>query len=198
MTYRVIGHLRSRALRVVWALEELGQPYELVPAPPHSEAARAHNPSGKIPSLVVDGTVLTDSTAILTFLADRHGGLTYPAGTLERARQDGFTQFALDEVEGPIWLSAKHRFVLPEDLRVPAVKDTARAEFARAMETLAVRLGDGPFLMGERFTLPDLLLGHCAAWAELAKFELPGGPVGEYFARVRSRPALARALAAGG
>jgi glutathione S-transferase len=182
---------------VVWALEELGLPYELIPALPRSEVALAANPSGKIPALVADGVTLTDSTAIITYLADRHGALTYPAGSLQRAEQDGFTQFALDEVEGPLWLAAKHRFVLPEALRVPAIKETARAEFARAMETLELRLGDREFVTGARFTLPDIILGHCADWAEAAKFALPGGALGKYFARVHARPALARARAAG-
>jgi glutathione S-transferase len=194
--YRVIGSLQSRTLRVLWALEELGLPYELEHAPPQSETARAYNPSGKVPSLVVDGVTLTDSVAIVQFLAARHGGLTWPAGTIERARQDGLTQFAVDEVEGPLWTAAKHRFALPEALRVPAVRDTARAEFARAMEILEIRLGDREFVAGDRFAVPDLILGHCARWAAAARFGIPDG-LASYFDRLLSRPALARALAAG-
>lgn len=196
-TLTVIGTVRSRALRVLWALEELGLPYAHLAAGPRSEAALAHNPTGKIPILLVDGVALTDSTAIVQYLADAHGGLTHPAGTLARGMQDSFTQAVLDEIEGPLWLAARHSFVLPEPLRVPAVKVTARAEFATAMEVLARRLGDREFVTGAQFTVPDLILGHCAGWAQAASFDLPGGPVGDYFARVRARPALARALAAG-
>lgn len=195
--YRVIGTVKSRALRVIWALEELGQAYELVHAAPRSEVARAHHPEGKVPALVVGDAVLTDSVAILQYLADAHVGLTYPAGTLERGRQDGFTQFAVEAVDGPLWLAARHSFVLPEAERLPGLKDAMRADFARAMAGLATRLGAGPYLMGERFTVPDLLLGHCAGWAEAARFALPDGPVGDYLARVRARPALRRAMAAG-
>ena len=61
---------------------------------PHSEQVLARNPSGKIPVLVDGGTTVTDSTAIMTYLADRHGRLTFPAGTVERARQDGYTGLA--------------------------------------------------------------------------------------------------------
>jgi len=184
-------------MRVMWMLEELGETYAYGPAPPQSEAARAANPAGKIPVLFVDDTVLTDSVAIVQYLADSHSRFTHPAGTLARARQDGFTQFCVDEVEGALWTAGKHSFALPENLRVPQVKETCRAEFARAMETLAARLGDNPFVTGDSFTVPDLLLGHCAAWAEAAKFALPGGQVGAYFARVRARPALAAAMARG-
>ncbi len=146
--------------------------------------------------MIAEGVALTDSVAIVQFLADRHEGMTWPAGSIERGRQDGFTQFAVDEVDGPLWTAAKHSFALPEALRVPAVKATARAEFARAMEVLAERLGGMEFVTGDRFTVPDLVLGHCAAWAAAAKFDLPGGALGEYFARLRARPALRRAMEA--
>ena len=197
--YRLIGGPRSRAFRVVWALEEIGAPYEVLPVRAGSKEARELSPSGKVPALEVDGTTLTDSVAIIQFLADRHGQLTHLAGSLERGIQDGFTQFAVDEIDGPIWTAAKHRFALPEELRVPEVKETARAEFARGLATLAARFGDGPFIMGEMFTVPDLIIGHCAGWARAAKFALPETePLAGYFERVRSRPALARALASVG
>ena len=83
--YTVIGGTKSRAFRVMWMLEELGQPYTLNPAAPRSEEARKYNPSGKIPALVDGDEVLTDSLAIMTYLADKHGALTAPAGTPERA-----------------------------------------------------------------------------------------------------------------
>ena len=194
--YVVHGTTRSRALRVLWMLEELGEPYGHVPCGPQSDAARAVNPEGKIPVLTVDGEALTDSVAIVQFLADRHGRFTHPAGTLARARQDGFTQFCVDEVEGALWTAGKHSFALPEPLRVPAVKETARAEFARAMATLERRLGDRAFV-ADGFTVPDLLLGHCAGWAVAARFDLPGGTVGAYFDRLRARPALRAAMEKG-
>lgn len=190
----VYGTARSRALRVMWMLEELGLAWDHVPCAPQSEAIIAVNPAGKIPALVVDGVTLTDSVAIVQFLADRAGSLTAKAGTLERAAQDGFKQFCVDEVEGPLWTAGKHSFALPEGLRVPQVKEAARWEFARAMQTLAARLGDRPFVTGEAFTVPDLLLGHCAGWAVAAKFDLPDGAVGAYFKRLRARPALRRAM----
>ena len=83
---------------------------------------RAFNPAGKVPVLVVDGEPITDSTAILHYLADRHRALTYPAGTLDRARQDSLTQFLLDEFDAALWVAARHSFILPEELRMPAIK----------------------------------------------------------------------------
>ncbi len=115
--YKVIGHPQSRTMRVLWLLEELGLAYEVVPSKPHQETIYAVNPSGKIPALIVDGETIYDSTAICTYLADKHSGLSFPTGTLERARQDSFTNFALDEMDSILWMSAKHTFVLPEDRR---------------------------------------------------------------------------------
>ncbi len=192
--YTVIGHPRSRAMRVLWMLEELGLDYAHVPATPQSDAARQANPQGKIPVLLVDGKPFTDSVAIVQFLADRHGAFTAPAGSLERLAQDGATQFAVDEVEGALWTVGKHSFVLPEERRSAEAKATARWEFNRAMEELSRRLGDRAFIAGDDFTVPDLLLGHCASWAESAKMTMPTGTAGAYFERLRARPALARAM----
>jgi len=193
--YQVIGTPRSRAIRVFWMLEELEQGYEILAHAPHSSEIKAVNPSGKVPALIVDGTAILDSVAIMQFLADRHENLTFKAGTMKRGIQDSFTHFALDEIDGPLWTAGKHSFVLPEKLRVPAVLDTAKAEFNRAMKTLETRLGDNEFVMGDTITVPDILIGHCAGWAKNIKYGLPEGKLGEYFQRVRSRPAFKRALA---
>lgn len=191
--YKVIGSPHSRAMRVYWALEELGQDYEINKSKPGSDDARRLNPSGKVPCLIVDGETIIDSVAIIQFLADKHHHLTFPAGTIQRAQQDSFTQFCCDEVDGALWTAAKSSFALPKDQRVPEIKSTAKFEFARAMKTLETRLGDNEFVMGDTFTIPDLLLGHCANWAAAAKFELPDGKVAEYLKRVTSRPAYIRA-----
>ena len=189
--YTVVGDPATRAMRVMWMLEELGEPYDLVPAAPHSPEVTALTPSGKVPVLKVGDRVLTESVAICQFLADRHGKLTFPAGTVERARQDGFTQFSVDVLEGALWTAAKNSFIHPKDLRVPAVEPVCAAEFESGLAYLAKTLGDGPFVMGETFTVPDLLLGHCSRWARAAKFALPSeGALADYFARVTSRPAL--------
>ncbi len=191
--YTVIGSVRSRALRVLWMLEEIGQRYDRIDAGPQSEEARRHNPSGKIPVLLVDGTAVTDSTAILQFLADRHNALTFPAGTLERARQDGATHFVLDEMDALLWTAARHSFALPEEHRVPEVKESLRWEYTRSLDRLAARIA-GPFLMGDTMTVPDIVAAHCLSWARAAKFPEPDGAVADYRDRMLGRPAFRRAL----
>ncbi|WP_405401934.1 glutathione S-transferase family protein [Paracoccus sp. Ld10] len=193
--YRVIGTAKSRALRVLWMLEELGQPYEHIPANPRSDGVAQFNPAGKVPVLIDDGTPITDSTAILTYLADRHGDLTHPAGTLDRARQDSLTQFLLDEFDAALWLAARHSFVLPEEMRLGAIKNTLRWEFEASQKTLVHRMADGPYLMGDRMTVPDLILTHCLDWALSARFPVVEHRLTEYLDRTRQRPAYQRAAA---
>ena len=175
-------------------LEELGEPFEHVPAQPGSNEVTRLNPSGKIPVMVADGETVADSSAILHFLADRSGRLAFPGGTLERARQDSWTYFLLDELDACLWAAARHSFILPNDRRVPALKPTLRWEFANSVRILAKRLGSGSYLAGERMTVPDIILGHCARWAELAKFEIAEPEVAALVERLHSREAYRRAL----
>lgn len=193
--YKVIGTVASRTFRVLWMLEELGQPFEHLAAPPRSPDVVALNPSGKVPVLIDDGAPITDSTAILQYLADKHGSLTHPAGTLPRARQDSLTQFLLDEFDAALWMAARHSFILPAELRQSAIKDSLKWEFERSQKTLVARLGEGPFLMGAEMTVPDIILTHCGNWAEAAKFPISEPRLADYLARMRARPAFQRAKA---
>ncbi|MCB2109617.1 MAG: glutathione S-transferase family protein [Defluviimonas sp.] len=193
--YTVIGTVNSRAARVLWMMEELGQPYEHIAAPPRSEGVTAFNPAGKVPVLIDNGTPITDSTAIIQYLADKHGAMTHPAGTLDRARQDSLTQFLLDELDANLWMAARHSFVLPEALRHAAIKNTLRWEFERSQKVLVQRMAEGPFLMGEMMTVPDIILTHCGNWALSAKFPITEHRLTEYLDRMRARPAYLRATA---
>ena len=194
MTYTVIGSSKTRTLRVLWLLEELELPFEHLPFAPASAEVKGYNPSGKVPVLIADGVTLTDSTAILTFLADRHRRFTYPAGSLDRARQDGFTGLVLDEFEGLLWTSSRHSFVLPPEQRLPAIKPSLKWEYGNNQARLAERFV-GPFVMGEQMTVADIVLSHCLMWAEAAKFPEPEPKLADYLRRMRARPGYRRAVA---
>ena len=189
----VIGTAKSRALRVLWMLEELGLDYDHVPAGPRSEGVIAFNPAGKVPVLIEDSTPITDSTAILTYLADRHGGLTHPAGTLDRARQDSLTHFLLDEFDAVLWTAARHSFMLPEELRIAGIKNSLRWEFERSQKVLVQRMAEDGFAMGDMMTVPDIILTHCLNWALAAKFPVVEPRLSEYLDQMRARPAFQRA-----
>ncbi len=195
--YKVYGSSSTRTFRVLWLLEELGAPYEHIAALPHSDAILALNPLGKVPAFQ-DGThTITDSTAIMTYLADRHGKLTFAAGSIERAQQDALTFMILDDLDAVLWTAARHSFVLPKDKRVPEVKPSLAWEFGRNVDHLANRL-QGPFLMGETMTIADIIATHCLNWAYSAKFPIENETMLAYAKTMRARDAFkrVRALAA--
>lgn len=190
--YEVIGSTPSRATRVIWLLEELGQQFAHTKVKPHTELVSKLNPSGKIPLLKDGDDVLSDSTAIMTYLADKHGGMTFPAGTIQRARQDGLTNQILDEVDSILWVAMRHAIILPEEHRVPEVKHSLRWEFARNIARMAERF-EGPFLMGEQMTIPDIIFTHCLNWAYSAKFPVEHDNLLAYGKAMRARDAYKRA-----
>lgn len=187
--YKLYGTPRSRAFRVMWALEELGQPYEMVEAKPQGPEILSVNPSGKVPAMVVDGRVLTDSVALMTFLADRHGGLTHPAGTLDRAQQDAMTHRLCDEFDSVLWIAARHSAILPVDRRVPEVVETLKWEFERSANRLSTDFV-GPFLLGDTMTVPDILAVHCLGWAHGSGFPKVSETLRDYARTLRARPAF--------
>lgn len=192
--YTLIGSVKTRAARPVWLLEEMGVDFTHLAAAPQSPEVRAHSKPGKVPVLLVDGETLSDSTAIMTFLADRHGMFTAPAGSTARAQQDSMTQFLLDEFDALLWTAARHSFVLPEAMRLPAIKESLRWEYARSLTRLADRF-QGPFVMGDQMTIADIIATHCLQWGIGAKFPAPEAALATYFGQMSARPAYLRAMA---
>ena len=194
--YTLHGQIKSRAMRPLWLLEELGVAFRFVETKPRSPEALALSPLGKIPVLETQEGTIFDSVAMMTYLADKHDALTHPAGSFARARQDALTNTINETFDAVLWAYAKHSFVLPEAHRVPDVKASLRwqfGEYASAMEGL---LGDGPCLMGTEPMIPDLLLTHCCGWASGLGLDLPEG-LRRHMVAMRARPAFRRAVAHG-
>ncbi len=188
----VIGPKGGRTFRVVWVLEELALPFEHVLARPHSEGIYAVNPLGQAPALQDGDAVLTDSLAIVNYLADREGRLTYPAGSVERAGMEARINFILTEMEAPIWLMARHGFVLPKDARMPGMRAVAEADFARAEARFEALIGDAEFFWGDSFSLADVFAADLARWARQARVELTSDVFRDYADRMARRPAWVR------
>ena len=192
--YEVFGTIASRAFRVLWALEELDEEYILVEAKPRDPVITAIYPAGKVPALRVNDDIITDSTAILTYLADKHGSLLARAGSIERAMQDAVTHAILDEIDAVLWASARHSFVLPPEHRVPEIKPSLRWEFNRNVNRLADRITT-PFAAGESFSIADIILTHCLNWSISSKFDYDNKQMADYAHRMRERDAFKRVRA---
>ena len=187
----------TRATRVRWALEEAGVAYEHVVASPHDPELRALNPLGKVPCLVDGELVLTESAACCTWVGTRSpdSGLV-PTDPHERARYDMWLSFFTTELEQPMWLKAKQKVAWPREHRCPQAIAGAEWDFARSAAFMEHHLGEGPFLVGDRFTCADLIGAHTLSWARIAKFEV-SDRLRAWAAPHLARPALARALKPG-
>src|SRR6186713_1059739 len=149
----------ARDMRVRWALEEVGQPYEirLVSFTAMKEPAHlALHPFGQIPTYEEGDLGLFETGAIVFHIAERHAGLL-PTDADARARAITWMFAALSTVEPPI-LELGNARILEKDKawteeRMPIVKDRARSRLGQ----LSQRLGDGEWLDGA-FSAGDLMM----------------------------------------
>jgi len=191
------GMPKTRSTRISWALEEVGAEYLYVPVDLGKGEGQtpeylALNPAGKVPVLVDDDLVLSESAAICTYLGDKFPdtGLVPRPGTAERAHYDQWCFFVLTELEQPLWTISKHKFALPKERRVPGIKETSVWEFQRAAALLANGLEGKEYLVGERFTMADLLAAHTLSWARAFRIPQDIESLEEYRVKQFSRPAL--------
>ena len=190
---QVFGRVKSRTFRVVWFLEEAGIPYDLKEIAPRSEDAKKVYKNGKIPFIVDDHNVISDSVAILTYLSDKNKVFTHSPGSIERAKQDAITFRILDEFEALLWVAAKHTFILPTEKKVPDIINILKWEFTRNQEKFIDEFTMNNFLCGERFLVPDILLVHCLVWAESMNFSICDS-LTKYVDRLKERPAYQKSF----
>jgi glutathione S-transferase len=198
--YELYGMPRSRSTRVSWTLEELGVEYRfhlinLMKGEGQSAEFLKLNPYGKLPVMVDGDLVLTESAAICTYLGDQHpeAELVPRPGTAERGKYDQWCYFILSELEQPLWSIHKHRFVFPPEKQVPQMLEVAPWEFQRALDVLIKGLGQQEYLVGNSFSLADILLTHTLTWAKALKMSIDNPELGNYIQRISSRTALERA-----
>jgi glutathione S-transferase len=196
---KIYGFPYTRSTRATWALEEAEAEYEFIPV----NLAKGHqnqpeflmvNPGGKVPALVDNDFVLTESAAICTYIGERFpaSGLV-PSGINDRAHYFQWCFFTMSELETPLWTMTKHTKILPKERRIPAVADSCIWEFQRAAAVLAKHLEDREFVVGEQFTAADILLGATLNWARKTEIQLMSTVLEAYADRLADRPALLRA-----
>lgn len=181
----------SRSFIAFWMLEELGVPYE---TEFHDLRERAHklpgylaiNPMGKVPALVDGGVVITETPAICLHLADRYGyGRLAPK--IEEPDRGAYLRwmvFSTAVFEPAAWL--------PDAEEPSGVGWGRKADMLTALEGA---LSPGPFILGDRFSAADVMLGGVVAIALFNKQIPETGLLTDYNARIQDRPACRRALA---
>lgn len=167
---KLYGAARSRSDRIEWILHELGVEYEFIPIDFVKQEHRSAeflrlNPNGKVPVLVDGDLVLYESAAICLYLAEKYPekGLM-PTDLTKRADAFRWIFFALTELEAPLWTKARHTFIYPERKRVPEIFESCEWEFRQRVKTVEEALEGRTYMVGESFTLVDLLLAEVLAW----------------------------------
>ena len=191
------GRGLARDMRVRWALEEVGRPYDvrLVSFKTMKESAhRERNPFGQIPTYEEGDLTLFESAAIILHIAQRHAGLL-PADENARARAIAWMFAALSTVEPPI--VERSAMVLMErdkswyEERLRMIEDRVRARLGE----LSDRLGRADWLDGA-FSAGDLLMVHVLRRLEGSGLLEEYPTISAYVARGAARPAYQRAFAA--
>jgi glutathione S-transferase len=191
------GRGQARDMRVRWALEEVGQPYDvrLVSFEDMKQPAyRALQPFGQIPTYQEDGLVLFETGAIVLYIAERHAGLL-PADTNARARAISWMFCALNTMEPPILDRQVAIFMEGNESwheqRLPKVDRRIRDRLGE----LSIRLGDADWL-DCGFSAGDLLMVTVLRRLNMSGLLRDYPNLDAYVARGEERPAFRRAFAA--
>jgi glutathione S-transferase len=185
----------TRDLRVLWALEEMGLPYEVlgIDHPNHdldSPAYRALNPFGQIPTIDDDGVVVTESGAILLYLARKHGKLL-PRDLAGEAQVLRWSIAALNTIEIPVlslWF-----------VNISGGKGTKPSEALHGWADKRLKELDGwlagrQFVATDDFTVADILMTHVLGGGTDQGLLKPYANILAYRARCTERPAWKKTL----
>jgi len=200
---RLYHCVSARSFRPLWALEELGLPYELVMlAFPPRQLSRDYlqlNPLGTVPLLVHGETRMTESAAICQYLASLKSPTPMQVDPGEAAYGDylNLLHFGEATLTFPQTLVLRYARFEPEERRQPTVAEDYAKWFLARLRSLEPRLAQQEHLCAGRFTIADISVGYAlmlADYLDLADRFTPA--VAAYWARLQAREGFQRALAA--
>lgn len=182
---------QSRSSRLLWLIEELGADCRVEycdirrmdgtgapdPKNPH--------PDGKVPALLHDGALITESAAVALYLNGLYpgAGLGFEPGSPRRGPLLTWICWSTGEMEPAI---------LDKLTGAVDTNPMALARYDAAVTRILEALWEGPWLMGDQFTLADILIGGSLGWC---RQYLPESPLlDDYIARLAARPAHHRAM----
>ena len=196
----------SRSVRVIWLMEELGEPYEVERLTlPLDAASRTLSPTASVPAIVDGDIVMGESIAILQYLTGRRlqrslelritvGPSPDPAAYAEHLQ---FLHMGESSLMVPISYLAVTRMKAAEGSKANFTTDLMEQRLASRITALEQALGDGrSWITGEHFTIADISVGYAlgfARWRDLNALLSPG--VTAYLDRIQARPAYRRAAA---
>ncbi len=194
----------ARSFRALWALEELGLPYELevMPFPPRArvEGYREINPLGTVPALIADGRLMTESAAIPHFLATRFGPSELAVAPDEPAYASylNFLHMGEATLTFPQTIHLRYTRLEPPERRVAQAAEDYAQWFGARLHNAAKLMGD-EFACAARFTMADISVGYAVMLAlSIGLEEQVPEEMAAYFKRLSQREGFKRAKAAQG
>ena len=198
---KLYGFGPTRSLRAQWALNELGAAFEFIPvnllAGEHKSPDFLRlNPAGKVPVLVDGDRIITESAAIVLYLAGKfpEKGLL-PANLDQRAQVYRWLMFAVTELEQPLWRIAKHTAIYPEARRLPADIALAKEEFHAMAAILDTHLEGRQFVVGDSITAADCVTAYLIDWANEARLIADFARLRDYLERMYARVTAPKRIA---
>jgi glutathione S-transferase len=197
---KVFHSPRSRSLRVIWMLEEMGLPYEVEPgslmAP--SEAFLKASPTRTLPAMVDGDVTITESIAILQYLGTKYG----PTPLTPHPEDPGYADYLQFLVLGEASLAAgltplvRARFLAPDDQKDNWTLKNNAESFLKQLQLVDAKLAKSPYLAGDNFTAADISVGYALAFGNFLGLDDGYSPaIRDYQQRITSRPAFERASA---
>lgn len=191
---KIYTYPKSRSLRALWAMEELGASYESISVDLLSPVPRVKSPhpSGKVPFLNDGNVSVCETLAICIYLCDQYPGTSlYPAKPEEKASVNSWISFALTDLEAPVWSLLKQQFFTPKNQRSPDLISYFKHEADNVVSR--IRLSSvHTWIAGDSFTLADIFMSHTLFWGKLCGVEMDK-VIESYITRAMSRPAFLRA-----
>jgi glutathione S-transferase len=198
---KLYGTPPTRALRVIWLLNELGLEYERCPVDFMKGEARQPafldlNPAAKVPVLIDGDVVLTESAAIQLYLAEKHPeAALIPEALADRAQMYRWIFFLVTEIEQPLWRIARHTAIYPEDERLPQDIALARRDCLAMVAVLERHMAGREFMAGDRLSVADFNAAYTLDWANTAEMLDDAPRLREYLAKMYARPTAPQTIA---
>jgi glutathione S-transferase len=186
----------SRSTRVLWMLEETGQPYDLTLLKRddrQTDEHRRRHPLGRVPVIEDDDGFMFESAALCLQIGDLNpdAQLNWPLGTRERGLVYQWTVFAMTELEPGL---GEFRAQRESD---PARSQAGAERFKTAAGVVEAALDGHEYLVGGRFSVADLVCGSVLIAGKGAELTDGLRNIGAYLERLEARPARRRAAAIG-
>jgi glutathione S-transferase len=186
----------TRTSRPHWTLEELAVPYEYVEInlkekKHKTEEFLAINPNGSVPALKDDNVILFESAAICTYLADKYRSNVKLSPDMDDPLRGSYFQwlfYGAVEIDQALMKVFLHTVRLPAEKQVPSIAEEGRQKFYKCARIVEDRLKGKEFLVGNKFSVADIVMGTLVSWAGGMKLMNDFPSLKAYWSSMRERP----------